>query len=328
MRRWGSLLSAIALILAAAGFAFAVERAGNRADAACGGVTLYMETPLSEGEVQTLIEQKNVQEDAVPFTVWGELANQRITDPDLSRSVKADVLILHGDCGLILPQTAALSSGDEHGCLIGAKTAWDLFGSTDVSGDEIRIGAEIRSIRGIVPGPGEGVVLTGSLKGVTEGVENGKTCCYDRITLLSEKEADGDVFLMQNGLDGEVLRFDYLRGFQWLFELVPGKWSDFSGWKENYNNKKQDVDLMLRVRKHGVEIFYEKQCMALAWNRTMEIFCVLAAVFCLGSFFGYFPGDNHVVQWISSFQTKKGETHEIPQFRKYRLKGKRNRHRL
>lgn len=310
MSRLGSLLSAIALILAAAGFAFAAERAENRADAACGGVTLYLETALSEGDVRALCEREHSQEDDILFTVWGEFVNQRITDPDLSRSVRADVLILHGDCGLILPQTAALSPDDANGCLIGEKTAWELFGSTDVSGDEIRIGAETRSIRGVVPGPGEGVVLTGSLKGVTEGAENEKLCCYDRITLASEKEADGEVFLMQNGLDGEVLRFDYLRGFQWLFELVPGKWSDFSGWKENYNHKKQDVDLMLRVRKHGVEIYYEKQCMALAWNRTMEVVCVLAAVFCLRSFLGIF---RETIMWYNGyhhFNPEKGEKHE------------------
>lgn len=299
MKRWKSLLLAIALIAAAAGFAFVAQRAENRVDAVHHGVTLYMETPLSEEDVQALFEQEHSQEDATAFAVWGELVNQHIWEPDLSRSVKTDVLVLRGNCELILPQTAALSPDDRNGCLIGAQTAWELFGSTDVSGDEICIGSETRSIRGVIQWPEKGVVLTGDRNGIAEGAEMGASFCYDRITISSEKPADGEAFLMRNGLDGAQLRLDYLRGAAWLLELVPGKWSDFSGWKENYKNKIRDVDLMMRVKKHSVEIFYEKQCVALVWNRMLEVVCVCAAVVYLRSFLGIF---REIIIWYNGYR--------------------------
>lgn len=277
MKRRGSLLLAMALILAAAGFAFGAERAENGADGVGRGVTLSLVEPLSEGDAQALLAGEQ-QEDAAAFTVWGELADRHISDPDLGRSVKADVIILRGDCELILPQTAVLASEDEKGCLIGEKTAWELFGSTKVVGDEVCIGTEARSIRGVVHRPEEGVIVMGSLKGGTEDTGKEEAPCYDRVTLSSKKAADGEAFLMQNGLEGAVLRFDYLRNLSWISGLVPGKWSDFSGWKRNYENMKQDVDRMMRVHKNSLEVCYEKQCVALMWNRALEIVCVWSAV--------------------------------------------------
>lgn len=277
MKRWGSLLPAVALIFAAAFFTALADQAGSHADAVGFGVTMYLETPLQERDAEALFERESLQEDAAAFTVWGELADQRILDPDLARSIKADVVILCGESERLLPQAPVLFSDDTKGCLIGEETAWELFGSTKVIGDEIRIGNEIRLIRGVMDWPKEGVVITGSLQGITEGTGDEKCSFYDRITLSSKKTADGEAFLARNGLAGRALRFDDLRGLSWLSELIPGRWSDFSGWKENYRNKRQDFELVMQVHKNSLEIYYVEQCMALILNRALAFFCVWAA---------------------------------------------------
>lgn len=278
MKRRGSLLFAIAFVLAAAGFAFAAQRAEIRADGVSQGVTLHLETPLSEDDAQELFDRECLQEDAASFTVWGELAGQRVSDPDLGRYTQADVLVMTGSPQIVLAQANGLLEGDRTGCLIGEETAWKIFGSTGVVGDDINIGRETRTIRGVIHQPKSGVIVAGSLKEITEHAQNEKLCCYDRITLSSGKAADGEAFLMKNALEGEVLRFDYLRNLTWISELIPGKWSDFSGWKQNYKRKQQDFDRILQVHKNSLEVCYEKQCMALMWNRAFEAVCSWAAV--------------------------------------------------
>lgn len=57
---------------------------------------------------------------------------------------------------------------------------------------------------------------------------------FRRLTLASDKMEKAQNFLLQYGLTGHVLRMDYLRSWQTLSELVPGKWSDFPGGKKMF----------------------------------------------------------------------------------------------
>lgn len=302
MRRRVNLLLGLVLLFAAAGFSYRAARAGNGADLFCRGVTLYLETPLSAQDVRLAASREYASEDGgTMFTAWGELAGETVRDPDLGRSTQADVLLFYGSPALVLPQ-ARLDPDDGKGCMIGEQTAWELFGSTKVSGDEICIGDRGYTIRGVLREPERGVVVVeggngiagsrmgtaGGDAGAAESGEAGSKAdaagggipCYDRITIGSSKAAEGEAFLMRNALDGRLLRFDYLRSLSWLGELVPGKWSDFNGWKENYEHKKEDAMLIMQVHKNSVELGYERRCMEQAWNRVLQITCVwVAAVY-------------------------------------------------
>lgn len=278
MKTWKSLLFAAGLLLAAVGLASGAAQAKTRADAVWQNVTLYLETPLSAEDAQSL----GAQENDITFTVWTELMDQTVTDPDLGHRVQTDVLALYGSSELVLPLAGVLDSDDSKGCLIGEQTAWELFGSTEVAGDEIRIGNGMRTIRAVVHLPQSGVVVRGNIRDITsikDAVEK-KSPSYNRITIESRKVADGEAFLMQNGLNGKVLRLDYLKSLYWLTELVPGKWSDFSGWKENFKQKKQDCELISGIQKNSIELYYESQCRLYVWNMGLEIVCiVIASVF-------------------------------------------------
>ena len=163
---------------------------------------------------------------------WGETADQTVTDPDLGKSVQTNVVWLYGSSEWILPSSAVLPEDDGKGCLIGENTAWKLFGSTNVTGLQICVDDQTRTIRGVVQQPEKRCVSTGDRQ---------KKKVFRRLTLAGDKMEEAQNFLLRYSLTGHVLRMDYLRNWQTLSELVPGRWSDFSGWKENVQTRKQQL---------------------------------------------------------------------------------------
>lgn len=159
-----------------------------------------------------------------------------------------------------------------------AFTAWELFGSTQVTGDGICIGNETRVIRGVVNLPQSGVMLGGSVKGMTEIKTEDDGGVYDRITVGGGKAEDAEMFLVQNGLDGKILRLDYLRSLRWLTELIPGKWSDFTGWKDSFTQKKEDFGLLFQINKNSIELYFMHQCFLYIRDMVLEAVCVAGAL--------------------------------------------------
>ncbi len=272
MAVWKRLLLLAGLLLAASGLAFGAAQAKKRADTVWQNVTLYLKKPLSAEDAQTLGEQEN----DTAFTVWTQLPDLTAADPGLGRSIQTDVLVLNGSSEPVLPQAGVLPADDPKGCLIGEQTAWELFGSTEAAGNEICIGNGMRTVRAVVHLPQSGVVVSGNAKDITgdRDVTEEETICYNRITLACRDVAEGEAFLAKNGLDGKVLRLDYLKNLHWLTELVPGKWSDFSGWKDNITSKKEDFGLILQISKNSVELCYEHQCRLYMWCKGLEAVCV------------------------------------------------------
>lgn len=278
VKKCGSLIFAMGFFLTAAGLAFHMQREKSRADI-FGTAALYLETPLCAEDIETLREAEGNQ----TFTAWGELADAEVIDPDLGKGIRTELLLLDGTSELVLPLAPVLPQGDTYGCLIGEKTAWELFGSTKVTGDQIRIGDETRMIRGVVDVPQSGVVLGGNIEEPAEAgadaQEDGRY--YERITVGGGKAEDTKAFLERNGLDGELLRLDYLNSPGWLTELIPGKWSDFPGWMENFARSKQDFLLLTRVQKNSVELYYMRRCFLYLRDVVLEAVCLAGMSVCI-----------------------------------------------
>ncbi|MCM1105548.1 MAG: hypothetical protein NC355_01260 [Blautia sp.] len=261
MKRRTGLLFAAGLLLVALGMDICARRAGNRADALW-RTTFCLASPMCGEDARTLF----TQEEENSLVVWGELQNQTLTDPDMGRQARATATVLMGPAELAFPTVTALAGEDADGCLLGEQTAWELFGSTGVVGEEICVGNERRTIRAVVKQPAGGVILTGYGEGFT----------YNRITLESREAAES--FQLQSGLKGQLLRLDYFRNPGWLLELIPGKWSDFSGWKENIGQKKEDFAFLFSAEKTAPECLYEEQCFIYWCCRGVEVLCAVLAV--------------------------------------------------
>ena len=70
---------------------------------------------------------------------------------------------------------------------------------------------------------------------------------------------------------------DYLRSPKSLTELVPGKWSDFDGWKANWKLRKEELRRIRKMHKNNIEYYYEKQCQIFLSEMGLGIFCILIA---------------------------------------------------
>lgn len=195
MRRLFALFLAGGCLFAAILFAMGAARAEKCADAVWQNPVLYLEKPISAEDAQ------NIAESAV-FTAWGETADQTVTDPDLGKSVQTNVVWLYGSSEWILPSSAVLPEDDGKGCLIGENTAWKLFGSTNVTGLQICVDDQTRTIRGVVQQPENGVYLQGTEQ---------KKKVFRRLTLAGDKMEEAQNFLLRYSLTGHVLRMDYLR---------------------------------------------------------------------------------------------------------------------
>ena len=74
-----------------------------------------------------------------------------------------------------------------------------------------------------------------------------------------------------------MIRMDYLRSPKSLTELVPGKWSDFDGWKANWRLREAGLRYIRKMHKFDIEYYYENQCQMYVFEMGLGILCILVA---------------------------------------------------
>lgn len=215
-----------------------------------------------------LAEIKQEENNTDTFTGWTEEKNQTVTANINNRSKTTIVILLYGQSKLVLPWGKNLPAEDIDGCIIGEKLALALFGGSDVEGQEVSYGNRLFTIRGVVKEPSN--ILIGQFN-----TEN--TC--ERINLLYTDKKKTSTrtasdFLNRYGINGQVLHYEHRKNLNYLTELIPGKWSDFSGWKQNIKELLQQEKISSQSEKSEIESLY------LEWIRKRN-----AAAFCFaGSF--------------------------------------------
>lgn len=259
-----SLLLFVAAMVASVFFFANASKAGKNADSVWKNVTISV-----KGFSMKDAQKVRMQEGCPAFTAWTEKEGQTVTDPKLRKSIQTNIVYLSGSSELVLPAEPVLLAQDENGCLVATRTAWELFGSAEVVGQQIEIDHEICTIRGIVNKPKNGIYMQMpvSMKNVS----------FQRITLEEKEIEEGKNFLLRYGVDGTVIRMDYLRSPKSLTELVPGKWSDFDGWKANWKLRKEELRHIRKMHKNNIEYYYEKQCQIFLSEMGLGIFCILIA---------------------------------------------------
>lgn len=126
-------------------------------------VMFYLEQPLSvqaaeeaaeksQEEKQMGGEQEDGTETMPEFCIWGQKDEVEITNDNLCRSAQADAVMMCGSPELLFEDCRLPGRKDTQGCLLDAKTAWDLFGSSEVTGKEITYEGKRYIIRKVLPG--------------------------------------------------------------------------------------------------------------------------------------------------------------------------------
>lgn len=227
----------------------------------------------------TQSEIESIRQDtasAETFTAWTERKNQVVKAVINERSSNADILLLCGDSHSVLPWGKNLPESDTEGCILGASLAEQLFGGTEVEGQQILYNGRELAVRGVVKEP-QNIMLCQSItndetvpKTQTGNSGNQQTgssennqqeICYDKISLLYTDKSKAinrtaAEFISRYGLDGQILHYEYKRNLSWFTDLIPGKWSDFSGWKENLKTLQSDEKILKQCEKSTVESLY------------------------------------------------------------------------
>lgn len=213
-------------------------------------VCLVCEEPgitLAEAERIRISEQE--KENGMEFTAWSEKKRVTIQSADRYRSANTNVVEINGSSELLFPGGKILRAEDTGSCLIGEETAQELFGSSHVEGAGILYGDRPLTVRGVIASPGTLLVVE------AEGPDSR----FDRISL---KPSPGiaatpcaERFAAAYGLSARQMRFDLFSKDR-LLELIPGKWSDISGWRQSMKLFGGDVSTLLVTEKSSAEERY------------------------------------------------------------------------
>lgn len=208
-----------------------------------GGITL--------NQVENIRETEMEKENPVDFTAWSEVNGARVTDGDGLRGADTTVLRICGTSEYLIPYGKILQGEDKEGCLIGEKTAELLFGSHEAEGLAVLYNGRRLLVRGVLREPADVFILQ----------ESNESAVFDRITLeLSEVSGEAArKFRDSCGLSGMIIINTKESFWDKIFYLVPGKWSDFSGWRVNIESCRNEAAEEGKISKSIFELAAAEQ---------------------------------------------------------------------
>lgn len=218
------------------------------------------------------IKNKEEQQEApLDFTAFRELPSETVEALTGFRSTKTTVITINGSSEYLIPYGKIIQREDTEGCLLGAATAQSLFGDTKVTGLTVSYHGRQLTMRDVLEEPMDILVCQ----------ETDSNVSFSRIYLWcagskKEPKALAESFCSRYGINMQYLESQYLTPGK-ILELVPGKWSDFAGWKRNiqsWNNKKS---IMKQMTKGILEIHKEEN------NKKGVLFSGMAVIFLLAA---------------------------------------------
>jgi hypothetical protein len=150
-----------------------------------------------------ILEKENEQEFPINYTLWGELQNQNVNYSELYRSTTVTSMIISGESRLLLKSSWNLQEEDKKGCLIDKKTAYKLFGDTNIVGQVIEYNEKEYIIRGIVEKLDSIIVV----QSTSETKEAMNYVSFE----ISKNQRAGDIvnnFRNRHSLSGSVMDFN------------------------------------------------------------------------------------------------------------------------
>lgn len=218
--------------------------------------TLFCLIFLSEGEEFSVEDFESDAEEAMyTFTLWEEQKNVYVSSARLGRTAQADVLQIYGQSRLLLPYGKNILPEDTEGCLIGEALSQSLFGSEAVEGQQLMLGERVLTVRGVVCEPKQVLICETETKG--------KDYRPDHISVAMDENKDTASmirsFMRYYGISATAVRYDYYLYPIPLGELLPGKWSDFDGWRTNLAAYREALQVLGNIPRSCIEELYMKK---------------------------------------------------------------------
>ena len=213
------------------------------------------DTSFDSDTLVDIVQPAQDDEQAYTAAAWYARTDQTITAVENQRSCQTDVIAVYGASRCVLPYGKNLQTDQRGGCIISEKLAEELFASHAVEGQEIVYKGTVWRICGVVKQP-ERLFLF-------EAASQLETMPFDHISVVLPSDASRQLtaarFMSKYGLSAQLLRLDFYSSVQWIAEIVPAKWSDFAGWEQNWNEKKQEIQLVSSAEKSAAEVLYLQQ---------------------------------------------------------------------
>ncbi len=210
---------------------------------------LLENSPVTGAQVDAMRNTEQAREDGIDFVAWQEYKNKRVMNVDGTGAASANVLEFSGSSELLalerhLPQEDVAKS-----CLIGERTAEELYGSRSARGNILCYEGREYTVQGVLREPGNLVVLQ----------NDDENAGFGRLTIAPEEGRSrgrtAEQFLAGYGLDGRQLRYDML-ALSYFVELAPGKWSDFAQVKQSVLKMQDDIVCLLATEKSSIELLW------------------------------------------------------------------------
>lgn len=135
---------------------------------------------------------------------WKQIDCDEIINDDLNRSATTNVIAVRGDSRLLINEGIPLRQEDDGVCVIGEKTAFDLFGNVKVEGLTVNYhGREYRIAD----------VLSGDKEVFVYQVQQGEMVTFDRMSALVKADETGKKCInrlaMQYGIFGTLVDYEF-----------------------------------------------------------------------------------------------------------------------
>lgn len=207
-------------------------------------VMFYLRQPISAEEALAAAEWNQEIREREPegeqtelfldFCIWGQEENVVVENESLSVSTQADTILLCGNPGLLFENCSLPVREDVKGCVIDEKTAWELFGSSQVVGKEISCEGKIYIVRSVIPGKERIIAFQvqrdkkesqkESAESKQEMPDSPQERPFNRVTL--SKPGDQSIYDLQTawnnqyGLSAAVLDTELMRGISGVCLLL------------------------------------------------------------------------------------------------------------
>lgn len=239
-----------------------------------------------------ICETQEGEESTLCTAFWGKTEGVDVENVQWSRRSNVCVWRVRGRMDLLFEGAADLQETDRRGCYLDAETARELFGSTEVIGNEVSCMGRQFTIRGILEGE-EGLLV----------IRPGEKETTDRITLMDDGKdritrSKIDNFLLRYGISGtrvdlmflaailqvflllfpaglgicffKSLKGGKLEGVRWILLLfmfwlllrqieipdtmIPDKWSDLQFWEDWWGSASDNIAAFMEQEKSGKEM--------------------------------------------------------------------------
>lgn len=192
-----------------------------------------------QNRAEEILKNVRKQENTADVCFYWDGGFMKAEDTGYGHQTEVYVAGLQGNARLYDWRLGGLAEDDQDGCVISRKTAEELFGTPNATGNILTVKGENYTVRQVIPWK-ETLLLIRPRK---------KDTVYTRVFLKMQGDTGKtkvSQFLMENGLTGLV-------NGETIKEWIPDQWSDFGFWMKKWKEMKTNFRWYLMLPKTAVQ---------------------------------------------------------------------------